>query len=101
MFAIALIRYRVPLEQVLPHVDEHRAYLRSLKERGVLLASGPMEPRVGGMLLLHVPDDQVADALDAVRDGDPFTERGVAQYELLPWAPVIGKEALERLLTTV
>jgi hypothetical protein len=44
-----------------------------------------------------VPDDDVAGALDRVRDGDPFTRTGMAQYELLPWAPVIGKDALDRL----
>jgi hypothetical protein len=28
---------------------------------------------------------------------DPFTRAGLAQYELLPWAPVIGKHALDGL----
>lgn len=97
MYAIAIIRYRLPLEDVLPHVDEHRAYLRELKAAGTLIASGPVEPRHGGVLLLRLPDEGTARALDAVRDADPFTKRGIAQYELLPWAPVIGKEDLDRL----
>jgi uncharacterized protein YciI len=96
MYAIALIRYRRPLEDILVHQDAHRAYLRSLKERGVLLASGPCNPRFGGILLLRVADDDVK-ALDSVRDGDPFVQNAVAQYELLGWAPVIGKEDLDRL----
>ena len=97
MYAIALLRYRRALDEVLPVVDEHRAYLRTLQQAGTLIASGPMDPRAGGILLLRVPDDDVHGALDRVRDGDPFTQRGVAQYELLPWAPVIGKDALDRL----
>jgi hypothetical protein len=36
-------------------------------------------------------------ALDRIRDEDPFTRTGMAQYELLPWAVVIGKEELDRL----
>jgi uncharacterized protein YciI len=97
MYALAIIRYRKPLEEVLQHVDPHRAYLAGLKRQGILLASGPVDPRNGGALLLRVPDDDVLGALDRVRDGDPFTQKGVAQYELLPWVPVIGKEELDRL----
>lgn len=97
MYAIALIRYRLPFEQVAPTVDEHRAYLRELKAAGTLIASGPLDPRTGGMLLLRVPDENSAAALDKVRDGDPFTKMSLAQYELLPWLPVIGKEDLDRL----
>ena len=97
MYAIALIRYRLPFEEVAPTVDEHRAYLRELKASGVLLASGPMDPRTGGMLLLRVSDTDSAAALDRVRDGDPFTQKSLAQYELIPWLPVIGKEGLDTL----
>jgi uncharacterized protein YciI len=97
MYALALIRYRRPLEEVLAVVDEHRAYLRGLQEQGLLLASGPLDPRAGGALLLRVPDDDVHATLDRIRDGDPFTRTGMAQYELLPWAPNIGVEALDGL----
>ncbi len=100
MYAIAILRYRKPLEEVLPLVDAHRAYLRELQARGILIASGPFEPRSGGALLLRIPEGaDVAKTLDAVRDGDPFTHAGTAQYELLPWAPAIGKEALDGMVS--
>lgn len=97
MYAIAIIRYRRPFEEVAPHVEEHRVYLRALKADGRLMVSGPMDPRVGGMLLLRLPDADVLAELDRIRDGDPFTKRGLAQYELIPWAPVIGKDDLDRI----
>ncbi|MGE3277529.1 MAG: YciI family protein [Vicinamibacterales bacterium] len=97
MYAIAVIRYRRPVEEVVVHQDPHRAYLRGLKEAGTLLAAGPMDPRSGGMLLLRVPDDNVLPALNAIRDNDPYVQHHVAQYELIPWAPVMGKEDLDRL----
>ena len=97
MYAIALLRYRRPLEEVLTVGDEHRAYLRGLKERGILLVSGPLEPRTGGVLLLRVPDDGGLAALDRIRDEDPYTLKEMAQYELLPWKPNIGGEGLEKL----
>lgn len=97
MYAIALIRYRRPLEEVVAIQEQHRAYLKSLKNDGVLIASGPLDPRTGGALLLRVPDDDVNGALDAIRDGDPYVTFGVAQYELIPWAVGTGKEDLDRL----
>lgn len=97
MYALAIIRYRRAFEEVAPHVDQHRAYLRELKTQGVLIASGPFDPRSGGALLLRVPDDDVLASLDRIRAGDPFIQLGMAQYELQPWAPTIGKEDLDRL----
>jgi uncharacterized protein YciI len=97
MYAIALIRYRRPLEEVLAVVDRHRAYLQGLKQAGTLIASGPMEPRTGGALLLRVPDADALRALDAIRDGDPYVTTGVAQYELIPWAVNTGREDLDKL----
>jgi uncharacterized protein YciI len=91
------VRYRRPLEEVIVHQEPHRAYLRQLKAAGTLLAAGPLDPRYGGLFLLKVPDDRPVEALDEIRDGDPFYQQGVAQYELLPWKPVIGKEDLDRL----
>lgn len=97
MYAIAIIRYRRALDEVLTVTDEHRAYLRTLYESGTLLASGPLDPRSGGALLLRVPDDAAHAALDASRDNDPYVKKGMAQYELLPWAPSTGVEKLDRL----
>jgi uncharacterized protein YciI len=97
MYAIAIIRYRRPLEEVMAVLEQHRSYLRGLKDDGTLIASGPMDPRTGGILLLRVPDDDVHGALDTIRDGDPYVTFGVAQYELIPWAVNIGRDAIDRL----
>lgn len=97
MYALALIRYRRPLDEVVVHQDAHRAYLRALHDEGIILAAGPLDPRSGGALLLRVPDDAVDATLDRVRDGDPYVTAGVAQYELMPWRVGTGVEALDRL----
>jgi uncharacterized protein YciI len=96
MYALAIIRYRRPLEEVLVHHEAHRAYLQVLKAQGLLVASGPLEPRYGGALLLRVPDDAVDATLERIRDGDPYWEAGVGQYELLPWNVKTGRDDLDR-----
>jgi uncharacterized protein YciI len=97
MYAIAIIRYRRPLEEVMAVTEQHRTYLRGLKNAGTLVASGPMDPRTGGILLLTVPDDDVVAALDRVRDEDPYVTFGMAQYELIPWVVGIGKDDLDKI----
>lgn len=97
MYAIAVIRYRRATEEVLRHNEAHRAYLAGLKSEGTLVASGPLEPRYGGALLLRVRDDDADAALDAVRDGDPYVREGVAQYEILKWRVGIGRDDLDRI----
>ena len=97
MYALAIIRYRRPLDEVLTVVDAHRAYIRTLYEAGTLLASGPLDPRNGGAMLVRVPDDSVIDSLNSIRDNDPYVKSGMAQYELLPWAPTTGLEKLDSL----
>ena len=97
MYAIAVLRYRRPIEEVLTVTDAHRAYLLGLKDRGLLLVSGPLNPRHGGALLLRVPDEGAQETLDRIRDEDPYTKVGMVQYELLPWTPNLGAEGLERL----
>ena len=96
MYAIILIRYRRPLEEVIAATPEHRTYLAGLRDAGVLLASGPFDPRSGGALIVRVADDD-PEALDRIRDGDPFWQRGIANYELLRWAPTIGLDGLDGL----
>jgi uncharacterized protein YciI len=96
-YAIGVIRYRRPLEEVLSHVDAHRAYLRGLNEQGILLVSGPFSPRNGGALILRLPEGDLEAQLDRIRDNDPYVKAGVAQYEMLVWEPGIGREALEKL----
>ena len=97
MYALALIRYRRPIEEVVAHQDAHRAFQRKLQEEGKLLAAGPHDPRFGGMMLLRVGDEGAQQALDAIRDADPYYQNGVVQYELLIWNVVIGKEGLDEL----
>jgi uncharacterized protein YciI len=84
MYAVAILRYRRPLDEVVTVQDAHRAYTARLKAEGTLVASGPCVPRTAGVLLLRVPDEGHLAALDRVRDEDPYTRAGMVQYEILP-----------------
>ena len=95
MFAIALSTYLVPMDEVQKHTDEHRAYLRALHARGVLVASGPLVPRTGGALLFCADSPE---AVQALLSGDPFQQRGIARYDVRMWDPGIGGDELQGLV---
>ncbi len=97
MYALAVIRYRRPVEEVLKHHPAHREYLQGLKQRGFLVFSGPLEPRFGGAAVLRLPDDQMPDLLDTIRDNDPYVKNRVAQWEVMIWNVGTGKEDLDSL----
>ena len=90
MYAIAILRYRRALDEVQVHQDAHRAYIRDLQERDIVMAGGPLVPRHGGAILFNVPDEGAQQTLDAIRDNDPYVTAGVAQWEIMLWTPVIG-----------
>jgi uncharacterized protein YciI len=96
VYVIAIIRYRKPIEEVQKHQDAHRVYAATLREKGIIVASGPLEPRFAGAVLLRLPDGTPDADLLALRDQDPYVKAGVAQWELLHWNPINGRENLDR-----
>jgi NADP-dependent 3-hydroxy acid dehydrogenase YdfG/uncharacterized protein YciI len=92
MLAIVSVTHTENPEQVAKHADEHRAYLRSLSEKGTLIVSGPIAGRAGGMYLLRVDDENHA---RAIAERDPFNVHGVARHEVRMWTPTLGAERLE------
>ena len=98
MYALGIIRYRRPTEEVVVHHPAHREYLQGLKKQGLLVCSGPLDPRFGGAVLLRVPDAEAPGILDRIRDNDPYVKAGVAQYELMVWNVATGREDLDKVL---
>jgi uncharacterized protein YciI len=84
MFVVTLT-YTAPIERIDELVTEHRAWLDRKYQQGVLLASGPKVPRVGGILLARAADRA---ALDEVLAEDPFQRAGVATYDVVEFEPV-------------
>jgi len=70
------------LEQ--PGVAEHFGYIKSLCERGDVIAAGPFtDAEAGGMLVLH-ERLSAKDALAIVQD-DPGIKSGLIGFHIRPW----------------
>jgi uncharacterized protein YciI len=92
---VVLLKYVKPIEEVNRVVAPHRAYLDTLLASGVLIASGPQNPRTGGVFLIKGIDKV---ELDEVIAKDPFKIEGIAEYTVVEFDPIKKVPALEGLL---
>lgn len=78
---------RETVDEVRPR---HREFLAGLRDRGVVLASGPYTSGEGASALLVVRADSEEEALAALA-ADPFATAGViARRDAREWNPVVG-----------
>ena len=90
---IISLRYIAPVEQVDLHLDAHVAWLKAGMADGWLLVAGRKIPREGGILIAK-GDRATVEALAAT---DPFVINGVAQFDLIEFAPSMVAPGLEAL----
>jgi len=77
--------YLAPLAEIDKLLVEHRAHLGTGYARGLLLASGPQNPRKGGMILARAHERAELERFFA---DDPFAKAGIARYHLVEFDPV-------------
>lgn len=78
MFAIQSV-YLKPIEEVDTYLEAHRAFLKTLYEKGITICSGPQVPRTGGFILLNASSR--SEALEIMKN-DPYVINGVAEYTI-------------------
>ena len=93
---IVEITYRVPAESLGSIVDEHRAYLRTGYDSGLLLMSGPMSPRTGGILVARGESPEV---IQMFCKHDPYAIHQVASHRIIEFQPVMSQEWMRPWLT--
>lgn len=79
------IQYTIPLEKLEEIVPAHRAFLDSGYRSGLLLCSGPQNPRVGGLVVARA---ESREAIEAFFAHDPYQLQGVATYRFVEFEPV-------------
>lgn len=94
MFVVEL-NYLKPLAEVDAQLEAHRSFLAEQYAAGVFLASGPKEPRSGGIILARAAS---AEALDAVLAADPFYLQGIAEYRVTRFHVRASAAGLEQLV---
>ena len=91
------LKYIVPIEKVQEITPEHRAYLKTNYDAGILLFSGPRVPRTAGVLFGRAEDISFIEKMIA---GDPFKTKGIADYEIIEIAPAMWAAELNKIFET-
>jgi uncharacterized protein YciI len=79
------IDYKIPVETIPQIVDEHRAFLQIGYDKGILLCSGPKEPRTGGMIVAR---SNSMEEIKAFFIEDPYAKHDVAEHRFIEFKPV-------------
>ncbi|MCM6774145.1 YciI family protein [Nocardia sp. CDC159] len=70
------------------HRPEHRGWLSSLVEQGVVLTSGPYQDGSGALIVFRAEDGESMGKLLAQ---DPFAQHGLIDaVRFVEWQPVLG-----------
>lgn len=85
MYIIELT-YQKPLDVIETHLEAHRHFLDVHYEQGIFLASGPKNPRDGGIIL--VSGGVARQALEEILAKDPFRQHDLALYRITEFAPL-------------
>ena len=94
MFIIT-VTYLKPLSDVDQHLSAHREFLKKGYEQKLLLASGPQNPRTGGIIIARGNDRKKV--LEFLAQ-DPFKQNGIAEYQLTEFEPVLFAEEIKNIL---
>jgi len=89
------ILYTGSLDKIDQVLAEHRNFLQKYYDLGILLASGPKNPREGGIIIALVNKNQ----MEIIIQEDPFYKNNLASYKITEFNPVKYCEALRPLIS--
>jgi uncharacterized protein YciI len=90
MLFIVTLNYRRPAQEIDAHLEAHRGWLVANTRAGRIVLAGPLEPRTGGLLIVHCTDRSELDGLLAL---DPFVIHQLVDVGVLCVSPALRHEA--------
>jgi uncharacterized protein YciI len=93
-YFIIQIHYTASSEKLTEVTPEHRAYLKTKYDEGIMLFSGPRVPRTDGYLFARAEDISTINEMIAY---DPFKVKQIAEYEITEIAPVMWAPELNKI----
>jgi len=81
---VITITYTKPISEIERYLEAHRNFLTDWYEKGVLMMSGPQNPRIGGVIIGRFWS---MDEAQAFIHADPFNVADVADYDIVEFVP--------------
>lgn len=88
--------YKVPMEEVDRVLPAHREFLDKYFAEGAFLCSGPMNPRVGGLILCNAGS---LDEVVQIMQEDPFQRERISEYTITEFAPTKACAEMQVFIT--
>ena len=92
---IVQLTYKAPLTDVDKYLQAHREFLDYYYKQGLLLASGPMNPRTGGIIIALTKDKA---GLETILQKDPYYLAEIADYKFIEFTPVKHRDELTAII---
>ncbi len=86
------ITYMVPLAKINQMLPEHREFLQEGYNKGLLLLSGPRNPRTGGIVIAR---SESLEGIKSFFNDDPYKINNCAIYEFIEFDPVKRQPLLD------
>lgn len=90
IFVVSL-EYKVDLIEVDKYLADHRLFLKKYYSEKVFIASGPKQPRTGGVIIA-IADDLIT--IKQILSQDPFSIHNIANYVIVEFSPTMWSQEL-------
>jgi uncharacterized protein YciI len=91
---VVLITYTAPVERINELIPPHKVWMTEQYVAGIFLASGAQTPRTGAVILARGGDRK---SLEALLAQDPVAQAGLADYQVVEFAPTTTAPGFEIL----
>jgi uncharacterized protein YciI len=93
---IVNLTYLKPVDAIESHLEAHYRFLDEQYTREIFLASGPKNPRDGGLI---IASGRISRAeLDTILRQDPFYQYDLAAIDVIEFSPLKSHPALKGIL---
>lgn len=92
---IIQLTFKAPIAEVDKYVQAHREFLDYYYKQGLLVMSGPIKPRTGGIIIAASNDKN---HLETIFKQDPYYLAELADYQFIEFTPVKHRSELQELI---
>lgn len=94
---IIQLTYKAPITEIDQYLTAHREFLDYYYKQNLLIASGPLNPRTGGIIIAASHDQRT---IEEIFKKDPFYQADLADYQFLSFTPIKHCSALKDIIQT-
>lgn len=89
------IHFKTAISEVDKYVSAHREFLDYYYKQGLLIASGPLKPRTGGIIIAASNNKN---EIETIFKNDPYYLAEIAEYQFTEFTPVKHCAELKELI---